>query len=87
MVDTYRVKFVCGALTGEWLHGQTDNDVIRLYNTLGELTKTPVGELVHHGFAWDMVDERHNAYVWRGVVPGTTQAACLYVMREFSEYE
>lgn len=81
MTDTYKVKFVCGELQGEWLTGQKDRDVIRLYNALAKLTGQTVSELYKGAFLWDGIARRYSAFTYKGGNEKFT--AVLYIVREY----
>lgn len=84
---TYSVKFMCGALQGEWMRGQKFRDVVKLYNILAQTVGTDVQGLYKSAFIKD-ADGHPTVFTYKGesVNPFTGKprySGVLYIVKEY----
>lgn len=82
-MDTYSVKFMSGALQGEWMRHQTFRDVVKLYNILATMTNQTVSELYKDSFLWDESIGRWGVFTYKGW--NDSFNAVLYIVREYPD--
>lgn len=83
---TYSVKFMSGALQGEWMRGQTFRQVVRLFNSLAEITDNSVSSLYKSAFIKDE-NGYPTVFTYKGECKGHDKPRYIAVLYIVSEYE
>lgn len=82
-MDTYSVKFMSGALQGEWMRHQSYQDAAKLCSSLAELTGQRLEDLYRDSFIWDEHNGVWGAFTYKAWTNKLTFV--LYIVREYPD--